>query len=90
MVGTATGAFVKAAVGTAVVTASVEVTVGELVACPETVRTVDPPQELDSKQPCTSVYFWYAAVNVFVIEEHIPQLSSFSAISAHESSYKRK
>ena len=65
-------------------------TVGELVACPETVRTADPPQEPDSQQPCASVYFWHGSVNVFVSEEHRPQLSSFVAISAPESSYKRK
>ena len=55
-----------------------------------TVRTAVPPQELESQQPCASVYFWHGAVNVFVIEEHIPQLSSFAATSAPESSYKRK
>ena len=46
LVGTATGAFVREAVGTAV-TAAVEATVGELVVCPETVRTAAPPQEPD-------------------------------------------
>ena len=81
---------VAVVVGTAVVMAALGATVGELVACPETVRTAAPPQEPDPQQPCASVYFWHGAVNVFVSEEHRPQLSSFVAISAPESSYKRK